>query len=406
MSHSIQYDHWRQLDHWLTKLREFWHTVPFVEARPGWTIHQPALADWLLSLSEAGCEALEKNPRELVAHLRGWLPEFDDYWSLLELAETNSPACPLPEVRARDMPGRKRLQAGAFAGQLAPVDQRVLDWCCGKGHLSRTLAAAGAGYVVGYEWQAALVADGNRLAQLYGDPVHLECQDVMAEPLLWPEPPPDQLVALHACGDLHRQLLRQGVHHGVSRISMSPCCYHLTGAAAHQPLSARVQQAGNRVVLNREQMRLAVRETVTASQGVQARTRLRSAWRLGFDEMQRTLRKVDEYLAVPSEPAHLLQEGFPEFCQWAAQNRGIELPEDPDYETWEARGWVRYREVRRFELIRHLFRRPLELWMILDYALFLEESGYQVRLSEFCERQLTPRNLLLDAVSHEKRRRG
>lgn len=388
------------------KLREFWQPVPFVETRPHWSIHQPSLCDWVLSLSEAHCEALENNPRELVAHLRGWLPEFDEYWDLLALTGMNAPACPLPEVRARDMPGRKRLQAGSFAGQLVPVEGRVLDWCCGKGHLARTLAAAGGDSVAGYEWQAGLVQDGNRLACHHGDPVRIACQDVMADPLPWPDPPPDQLVALHACGDLHRQLLRQGVHHGVSRISLSPCCYHLTDDSLHQPLSARVQQTGDRLQPDREQMRLAVRETVTASRGVQGRTRLRSAWRLGFDGLQRALRGVDEYLAVPSEPAYLLQQDFPEFCRWAAHSRGIELPENPDFGIWEARGWVRHREVRRFELIRHLFRRPFELWMVLDYGVFLEESGYQVRLGEFCERQLTPRNLLLDAVLNEKRRRA
>ena len=50
------------------------------------------------------------------------------------------------------------------------------------------------------------------------------------------------------------------------------------------------------------------------------------------------------------------------------------------------------------ELVRHLFRRPLELWLVLDYAVFLEEQGYRVRLGTFCDRQLTPRNLMLDAV--------
>ena len=53
--------------------------------------------------------------------------------------------------------------------------------------------------------------------------------------------------------------------------------------------------------------------------------------------------------------------------------------------------------MRRHELVRHLFRRPLELWVVLDYSMFLEEQGYDVRLGTFCERQLTPRNLLIDA---------
>ena len=51
----------------------------------------------------------------------------------------------------------------------------------------------------------------------------------------------------------------------------------------------------------------------------------------------------------------------------------------------------------RMELVRHLFRRPLELWLVLDRALFLQEQGYQVELSQFCARELTPRNILIHA---------
>ena len=42
-----------------------------------------------------------------------------------------------------------------------------------------------------------------------------------------------------------------------------------------------------------------------------------------------------------------------------------------------------------------LFRRPLELWLLLDRCLYLVEQGYSVRLGEFCPTSLSPRNLLI-----------
>ncbi|MNG29795.1 hypothetical protein D3C84_1152830 [compost metagenome] len=51
--------------------------------------------------------------------------------------------------------------------------------------------------------------------------------------------------------------------------------------------------------------------------------------------------------------------------------------------------------MRNLELLRNLFRRPLELWLVLDRALFLEEQGYRVRPGLFCDYPLTPRNLLI-----------
>ena len=66
-----------------------------------------------------------------------------------------------------------------------------------------------------------------------------------------------------------------------------------------------------------------------------------------------------------------------------------------DWAALEDAGWQRLAHVRNLELLRGLFRRPLELWLVLDRALFLFEQGYSVRLGTFCESALTPRNFLL-----------
>jgi hypothetical protein len=50
---------------------------------------------------------------------------------------------------------------------------------------------------------------------------------------------------------------------------------------------------------------------------------------------------------------------------------------------------------RQLELLQHLFRRPLELWLVLDMALALQEAGYQYSVQQLCDDSLTPRNLLL-----------
>jgi hypothetical protein len=39
----------------------------------------------------------------------------------------------------------------------------------------------------------------------------------------------------------------------------------------------------------------------------------------------------------------------------------------------------------------------IELWLVLDRVLYLEQFGYRVTLSEFCEKQITPRNILIQA---------
>jgi hypothetical protein len=54
--------------------------------------------------------------------------------------------------------------------------------------------------------------------------------------------------------------------------------------------------------------------------------------------------------------------------------------------------------MERISLVQQPFRRCLEMWLVLDKALFLAENGYQVEISQFCSRAMTPRNILIHAV--------
>ncbi|WP_417567130.1 methyltransferase [Marinobacter sp.] len=395
------FQRWQELNNWLVQHREFWQPAPFMTPEPAWAGSYPELAAMVAGLSDSDCEHLNEAPEELARQTSRFVPSLTGYAELIQVPQLSPSGAKvaeatLPEVRATDMPGRKRLQSGAFSASLAPLEHPALDWCCGKGHLSRTLAPLCPGDIQGYEWNPELVRDGNRLARQFGDPVSIACQDVMSSELTLPGDLHG--VALHACGDLHRQLLRRGSEAGLPRLSISPCCYHLAGEEIYRPLSEKASGHGGLLQPSRSDLRLAVRETVTAPARVRAQTSLVSQWRLGFDGLQRDLRGCDEYLPVPSHPARLMHEGFPAFCRWAAEKRHIEMPGDTDFDAWLEFGAERQAQVRRHELVRHLFRRPLELWVVWDYAVFLEEQGYRVRLGQFCDRALTPRNLLIDAI--------
>tara|TARA_R110001592_G_scaffold35065_2_gene119684 strand:- start:641 stop:1909 length:1269 start_codon:yes stop_codon:yes gene_type:complete len=399
------YSRWQTLNDWLLLHQSIWQAAPFTEPRPAWAQSYPGLARMVKELTDAECDELVDAPGVMAKHAARFLPELAMYERLTGLPELSPGladvvAATLPEVRATDMPGRKREQAGAFAAALGPLQHATLDWCSGKGHLSRTLAAHSQKRAEGYEWDPQLVLSGNRLAARFGDSVQIHCQDVMAQNLSIPGA--THGVALHACGDLHRQLLRRGAAAALPRLSISPCCYHKTfhktKDGIYKVLSERAAAYDNRLKPHSDDLRLAVRETVTAPAGVRAQTQTLSQWRLGFDGLQRAVRGDDHYLQLPSCSPRLIRKGFSAFCHWAADKKQLRLPENTDFDYWLAHGIQRHAEVRRYELLRHVFRRPLELWMVLDYALYLEEQGYRVRLGHFCARSLTPRNLLLDAV--------
>ena len=119
------------------------------------------------------------------------------------------------------------------------------------------------------------------------------------------------------------------------------------------------------------------------------------ARRLGFDLLQRQQRQSGEYLPTTSLPVAWLEKPFEQYCRDLADLKQMPLTGNPDWTALEAAGWQRLAEVRNLERVRNLFLRPLELWLVLDRALFLEEQGYAVRLGLFCDYPLTPRNLLI-----------
>ena len=136
-------------------------------------------------------------------------------------------------------------------------------------------------------------------------------------------------------------------------------------------------------------------ETVTAGARVRRQRDTSMARRLAFDLLQRQVRGLDEYWPTPSLPSAWLDKPFADYCRDLAALKQLSTVGTPDWSALEAAGWQRLAEVRNLELLRGLFRRPLELWLTLDRALFLVEQGYAVRLGSFCETPLTPRNLLL-----------
>src|SRR5690606_15913923 len=147
--------------------------------------------------------------------------------------------------------------------------------------------------------------------------------------------------------------------------------------------------------LSRDDLGLPLQESITAGQRVRRLRDQSMAWRLAFDLWQRQARGVDNYLPTPSRPESALKHGIAYFCRELAAHHQLQLPEPADWQQLEQQGWQRLAQVRNLELLPGLFRRPLEIWLLLDRALYLQECGYQVRLGQFCESTLTPRNLLL-----------
>ncbi len=377
-----------RLDALLPAFRELWHPQPFREPRPAWCADFPELAGELLALDDAAAEHLNDDATAALALLGRHRPEVAELAVLAELPMRTAAPAPdgLAACWAWEIPGRKQRQIEAFAAAAPVTGRPVLDWCGGKGHLGRLLALHWQTPVTTLEIDPALCAAGEALAERQA----LAHEFLVADALTADIPAGRHAVALHACGELHRRLVEGAADAGLAGLDVAPCCYHRGIADAYRPLSGPL-----RTELSRDDTRLAVTETVTASPRLARQRDREMAWKLAFAEWQR--QTLGAYRNFRPVPAAWFRAAFPEFLAAMAARAGLPLPSAAQADACEAAGWRRQREVIRLSIVRHAFRRSLEVWLALDLAVHLENRGYAVQLGRFCPRQLTPRNLLLSA---------
>ena len=381
------------LHRFLSVTKPLWEPRPFENPAPPWTESHSELTAFLDALEDDTLSRLEADPDVLRHALTPWLPTLPAAAALDALPlEPRIPPSPF----FLSVPARKAAQIEAFLRALetlGPPAGSAVDWCAGKGHLSRALAERFGLTVRALEKDPALIAEGERLAE--GQPISFEAEDVLAGPIALE--PGEHLCALHACGGLHDAALRtfSGRHGG--QLFLAPCCY-----ALHRPHGGHWRswaKSAPAIELDPHALRLAAADLATAPAGVRARRARELVLRQAFDLFQRETFQRDRYLPCPSMPAAIINRGFEAFAAEAAAHHGLALPAQLDGNRWIAAGAARAARVRRRNLLRLAFGRVLELRIVLDRALWLAERGFAVSLTTFCERALTPRNLLLSARS-------
>lgn len=384
--------------------KKIWRFPAFKQLHMHCLDAHPELKPWLLALSDDQVNHLQNHNLELLSEIS---PYFRDATKIAELI--NFPATPKHSNKRFskfwdvDIPGRKAQQIADFCHAVKPGSQSLLEWCSGKQHLGRLLSTELGVTCEGLEIDPQLVRDANQLSKkrtLDKQVRCIEC-DVLSSNVGSHLRADQHIIALHACGGLHKQLIKKSVLHKVSHLSFSPCCYHrFSTENTYQLLS----EAGilSKLILNSDDLRLAVRETKTASKSETAKRKKLQSWRLGFDSLQRHIRNTHNYLDTPSINSKILQTSFQDFCQQLAAIKGIPLHAKIDYNEYETIGSERFHLFERFELLKMIFRRAIETWLVLDMAIFLESQGYRTDVSLFCEEQVSPRNFLIQAFLKKK----
>ena len=381
-----------QLSAVLQQYRSYWQLLPFSYQQLPW--QSEPLQQCLLALDETQIRLIDQSDALQQQYFAEFFPELFPK-AALPAAGQQRTAAALPFWLENGIAGRKLQQITALCQQWPESNAEVVEWCAGKGHLGRILGYRFGQAVTSVEWQADLCRQGTALAEKYNIQQQFVCADVLAAPLTGLLRPQHHLVALHACGQLHITLLQQAVQAGCQQLHLVPCCYHLIPQTQYQPLSQHAQALD--LQLNKDDLKLVVQGQVTGGERIEKLRATEVLWRLAYDELRADLSGQLAYRPLASVGKHWFSGDFSAFAAWAAQQHQLSLPAEVDWQTYLMRAGARVALVQRIELVRHLFRRPLELWLALDKALFLQQHGYQVQLTELCQPEITPRNILLKA---------
>ena len=383
-------NHLRKLDQLLCDHAWLWREQPYKIARPAWCSRLPVLSDVLLQLADTDVIRFEKDQQALQEFMLPFVPSLEPLAALTTIPLGEQVSQALNEARfGWEVPGRKKQQIEAFSVKLTDTKQPYLEWCGGKGHLGRTLALLSGQPVETVEWNGQLCEQGQRLAKRAGVQQRFYQEDALDAKTLR-HVPGKHVVALHACGDLHRQLVHAATQYRLTALDFSPCCYHLGRQEHYQAFNKELG-----LQLGRDDLRLSVTNSDTASVSRIKQRDQEMVWKLAFDSLRRQLQTNTPYQNIQPIPKAWLQLPFGRFCVTLAQREGVQLPDDVDWAHIESEGWRRQHEVMRLNLPRFAFRRAIEIWLVLDMAVHLQQIGYRVSVRRFCEPALTPRNLLV-----------
>ncbi|EAQ51639.1 methyltransferase [Vibrio sp. MED222] len=393
------------LDSFLLEHQIYWRSEPFhlcqTHDQP-WTDVNLPLVDWLDGLSIERIQTLKEQPQVLISELMRFLPELGNANQHIQFDNSALVGLDLPRGTADGIPGRKLQQIVAMgeASLEHHHGKEWLEWCSGKGFLGRILSQQSDQKVTSFEWQQSLCESGQKIADdqklemdfVQGDAFSKDADRVFNSN--------QHAVALHACGDLHVELVKKSVSHGLPAVTISPCCYHLIRDESYQAMSSVAKSSA--LTLSKSDLRIPLQETVTGGERVKRHRQLEMSYRLGFSQLLEGELGVDEYIPVPSIKKSELSEGFESFCCWASEVKDISLGSDIDFDSYLIQGEALFWEMEKLSLVQQVFRRPLEIWLALDRAIYLQEQGYQASIEEFCERSVTPRNLLIHGVKIER----
>jgi SAM-dependent methyltransferase len=272
--------------------------------------------------------------------------------------------------------------------------RRVVDVGSGHGHLTREIAEETALPVVGLERDAALAGRARTLTP--GLSPTFAVTDVLRDGL--PVATGDCVIGLHACGELGDAMVTSVARASGASLALVGCCLQKRRQASRIPLCAVV---GLDARLDLPRGLLGLSNLSPSDDGVEASRAENLVARERRLALHRLLSQEGPPLRFGAEiegiNRRVAQRDLSPLVARAFALRGRPVPSRQVID--EAVSWARreHARARRASLARAMLARVLEVYVLLDRAVFLEKHGFVVEVGELFPVTVSARNLALVA---------
>ncbi len=209
------------------------------------------------------------------------------------------------------------------------------------------------------------------------------------------------ITGLHTCGELAVRLLETAVKMRLQGILNFGCCYGLMEDPKAINLSKVSQSASEGPLwISPHALTLATRAHQEESfDSFKLKKRVK-AYRYGLHLYNLLERCDSQFITVGNGDQSLYQGDFAQYYLFMMKrlgNRESDLPPIEHLNDFFQREEIvaLLAQMYAMDLIRWQFGKPLERYLLLDRALYLQEQGYQVKLFTLFDESLSPRNIAI-----------
>lgn len=345
--------------------------------------------EWAKKLRGLGDDALISLETKLVSPINDqeFSGHLDSVKRLGSLPQIEKKFSSIGKNIERGMTEKKRHEVSLIAGELRELGaKKFLDVGSGKGHLSMALLQEHKG--------SSLCVDMDAKLQKAGREKLKKLAPELSEKIVYinerfdrdfPYKEQELALALHSCGDLSVDAIENALTHGCGLLNFG-CCYHKLSKTGLSSLAKSFPLKFSFQALN-----LAARSNRKLEQEDLKRRNKVKRFRYAFHILSQEDGHKD--FVTLGNAKHTDYDGeFKAYCE--------------KYSPWKLSGDLNKRfenlldsgvldEYLLAEAIRGPLGRLVEIYIVLDRALYIKERGKRVAIGELFDPALSPRNIML-----------